>query len=77
MSCTAAEEGLVAGLAWTEGAAAVAEAELAEEGIVVEAGVEGRTSAGFMDLGLLLLCTCGALVRRPRGGAYFGVDWRW
>jgi hypothetical protein len=40
MSCTAAGEGLVAGLVWTEGAAAE-EAE-AEEGIVegVEAGAE-------------------------------------
>jgi hypothetical protein len=36
MLCTAAGEGLVAGLAWAGGAAAVEEAD--EEGIVIEGG---------------------------------------
>jgi hypothetical protein len=40
MSCTAAEEGLVAGLAWTEGAA---EVEADEEGIVEGWRLERRS----------------------------------
>jgi hypothetical protein len=50
MSCTAACEGLVVGLAWAEGAAAEEEAEEAEEGIVEGWRLErkeGQTSAGF------------------------------